>query len=212
MPPRHAIEQALDLARIPALARTAAVPPIPANVVELMRVAAASPQACDAAVAATGESREVLIEAARFYLQQMLFRPDADSYRILGIEPGASRATARRHMHWLLQWLHPDRQGGWDGAYADRVLKAWREVSASAELAHPPHANNNGYAAAKNGTAAAIRLPWIKRPLRRKHGGRSRAPSALWALPAGSIILLLALAYYFGPGKSIATIAALWEF
>ena len=73
-----------------------------------------------------------MIEASRFYLQQVLFRPDADCYRILGIEPTASRATARSHMRWLLQWLHPDRNhNSWDAVYAERVLKAWREVSAS---------------------------------------------------------------------------------
>src|SRR5215472_196332 len=126
----HVIELALDLARMPALARTSAVPPLPPNVIELMRIAAASPEACQVAAAKTGEPTSVLIEAARFYLQQMLFRADADSCRILGIEPTASRATARDHMRWLMEWLHPDRNNNsWDGVYAERVLKAWREVS-----------------------------------------------------------------------------------
>src|SRR6516162_11817042 len=128
----HVIELALDLARMPALARRSAVPPLPPNIVELMRIAAGSPEACRAAVAQTGEPRHVVIEAARFYLQQILFRPDADCYRILGIEPTASRETARSHMRWLLEWLHPDRNNNsWDAVYAERVLKAWREVSAA---------------------------------------------------------------------------------
>src|SRR2546429_255699 len=37
---------------------------------------------------------------------------------------------ARRHMRCLLQWLHPDVNRDWDSAYAERVLTAWREVSA----------------------------------------------------------------------------------
>src|SRR5215467_9583159 len=128
----HVIELALDLARMPTLARTSVLPAIPRNIIELMRIAAASPEACQAAVAKTGQPTQVVIEAARFYLQQMLFRPEADCYRILGLEPNASRATARSHMRWLLQWLHPDRNhNGWDAVYAERVLKAWREVSAS---------------------------------------------------------------------------------
>src|SRR6516165_9674842 len=127
----HVIELAVDLARMPALARTSAVPPLPPNIIELMRIAAASPEACQIAAAKTGEPIAVLIEAARFYLQQVLFRADADCYRILGIEPTASRATARDHMRWLMEWLHPDRNNNsWDGVYAERVLKAWREVSA----------------------------------------------------------------------------------
>src|SRR5215469_18277709 len=128
----HVIELALDLARMPALARRSVVA-LPPNVIELMRIAAANPEACRDAVAQTGEPRHVVIEAARFYLQQVLFRPDADCYRILGIQPTASRATAREHMRWLLEWLHPDRNNNnsWDVVYAERVLKAWREVSAA---------------------------------------------------------------------------------
>src|SRR6478672_2752365 len=124
---QHAIDLALDLARMPALARTSVVPALPPNIIELMRIAAASPEACEAAVARTGEPATVVVEAARFYLQQVLFRPEADCYRILGIEPATSRATARSHMRWLLEWLHPDRNGNsWDAIYAERVLRAWR--------------------------------------------------------------------------------------
>ena len=84
---RHVIDFALDLARMPALARSSVQPALPPNIVELMRIAAACPEACEAAVAETGEPVAVVIEAARFYLQQVLFRPDADCYRVLGIEP-----------------------------------------------------------------------------------------------------------------------------
>src|SRR5262249_34013208 len=128
----HAIDFALDLARFPALARTSVAPALPPNILELIRIAAACPEACEAAVVRTGEPPPVLIEAARFYLEQVLFRPEADCYRILGIEPGAPRETARNHMRWLLEWLHPDRNSNsWDAVYAERVLKAWREVSNS---------------------------------------------------------------------------------
>ena len=128
----HVIEYALDFARMPALARSSVAPTLPPNIVELMRIAAGLPEACEAAVATSGVAAPVVIEAARFYLQQALFRPEADCYRILGIDPGASRATARNHMRWLLEWLHPDRNNNsWDAVYAERVLKAWREVSAS---------------------------------------------------------------------------------
>src|SRR5262245_9447020 len=132
MAQQHVIELALELSRMPALARTSVLPPLPPNIIELMHIAAASPVACELAVAATGEPTPGVIEAARFYLQHLLFRPDADCYRILVIEPNASRATARSHMRWLLQWLHPDRnRNSWDAVYTERVLKAWREVSAS---------------------------------------------------------------------------------
>lgn len=205
---RHAIDLALDLARIPALARSSVVPPILPNILELMRIAAASPPACSAASAATGEPAQVLIDAARFYLQHVLFRPDADCYRILGISPGASRTTARSHMRWLLQWLHPDRNSGWDGAYAERVLAAWHEVSISGGyVAEPQFAPASARASAR-GFSASIRLPWIERPIRRPRRLRRRFGG--WALRASLLVVLLALLsaiYYFDPEKTVAMIS-----
>ena len=194
----HVIELALDLARMPALARSSVVPPLPANLIELMRIAAASPEACQAAVAQTGEPRHVVIEAARFYLQQVLFRPDADCYRILGVQPATSRATAREHMRWLLEWLHPDRNtnnNSWDVVYAERVLKAWREVSN--ESAAKPNLTLARASADQNKKrrSRAIRLTWIERPVQ----GRSLAirnpygAFVLWAVPIGLGIVVLAL-------------------
>src|SRR5262245_57343431 len=125
------IDLALDLARMPALAHSMEAPPIPTDIFEVMRIAAGAPEACQLASRATGQTAAVLIETARFYLQQVLLRPDADSYRVLGLPSGASRELARRHMRCLLQWLHPDVNRDWDSVYAERVLSAWREVSAS---------------------------------------------------------------------------------
>jgi len=192
----HVIELALDIARMPALARGPGMPPLPPNIIELMRVAAGSPEACRVAVARTGEPTAVVIEAARFYLQQALFRPEADCYRILGIHPTASRAAARDHMRWLLEWLHPDRNNnGWDAVYAERVLKAWREVSAakgaSAKSSFARESSNEK----KKARLRTNRLPWIERPME----GRSlvmRSPYRafiLWAMPTGLVIIFLAL-------------------
>src|SRR5215470_13834186 len=159
----HVIDLALDLARMPALARSRGAPAIPANIIELMQIAAGSPEACQAAVAKSGESSAIVIEAARFYLQQVLFRPDADCYRILGIQPSASRATAREHMRWLLEWLHPDRNtnsNSWDTVYAERVLKAWREVS-NGSAAKPSFELSRGSSVQKRKRRRpATRLPW----------------------------------------------------
>jgi len=190
----HVIELALDLARMPVLARSSVAPPLPPNVIEIMRIAAAVPEACQAAVARTGEPRHVVIEAARFYLQQVLFRPDADGYRILGIQPAASRATAREHMRWLLEWLHPDRNtnnNGWDTVYAERVLKAWREVSAANGAPKPSFAVASAQTRKRRGPAT--RLPWIERPVQ---GGSLANPYrtfVLWAVSTGVVIIVLAL-------------------
>ncbi len=186
----HAIELALDLARMPALARTSVAPPVPPNVIELMRIAADSPEECQAAVAKTGEPKRVVIEAARFYLQQVLFRPGADCYRILGIEPSASRATARDHMRWLLEWLHPDRNNNsWDAVYAERVLKAWREVSAANGSAARPNSSVMRATSIKKkrGGIQAIGLPWIERPRARQSLATQSFYHTfiIWAVPTG---------------------------
>jgi hypothetical protein len=198
MAQRHVIELALDLARMPALARSSGAPAPPPDIIEIMRIAAGSPEACEAAVAKTGEPTAVVIEAARFYLQSVLFRPEADCYRVLGIEPTASRTTARTHMRWLLQWLHPDRNNNsWDAVYAERVLKAWREVSATNGPAGKPKDARVGAPSnkKKNGDIGATWVPWIDHSVKRRSLGIRSSYRAfiMWAVPAGLVILFLAL-------------------
>ena len=159
------IDLALDLARMPALAHSIEAAPIPTDIFEVMRIAAGAPEVCQLAAQATGQRPAVLIEAARFYLQQVLLRPDADPYRVLGLPPGASRELARRHMRCLLQWLHPDVNKDWDSAYAQRVLTAWREVSADI----PRPANSRSHVLAEPNSKAPLdrgprRRPWIENP------------------------------------------------
>ena len=183
---------------MPALARSSVAPALPPNIMELMRIAAAAPEACEAAVANSGEPATVVIEAARFYLQQALFRPEADCYRILGIGPGASRATARNHMRWLLEWLHPDRNNNsWDAVYAERVLKAWREVSAADRYAarldaSPARASSNNK---KRSSRQGVRLPWIEFSMQpRSFAIRSSSRAfIIWAVPTGLVIIFLGL-------------------
>ena len=206
MQPR-AIDLALDLARMPALARAPVVPPIPANVIEIMQIAAASPKACEEAAAATGEPAHVLVEASRFYLQQLLFRPESDSYRVLGLHPGASRAAARKHMRWLMQWLHPDRSSGLEEVYAARVLKAWREISGSEPV---PVADKDRFAARGANGHSATRVPWVKLPARRRRTSMGRA-IVVWLLPAGAVIVFFAFwsaVYFLGPDQMAAMIGA----
>ena len=159
------INLALDLARMPALAHAIEKFALPTDIFEVMRIAAGAPEVCQLASQATGRPPAVLIEAARFYLQQVLLRPDADAYRVLGLPPGASRELARRHMRCLLQWLHPDVNRDWDSAYAERVLNAWREVSAN--ISDP--SNSRSHVPTGPGSKASVdcgprRMPWIEEP------------------------------------------------
>jgi hypothetical protein len=158
------IALALDLARIPALAQSIEKPPLPTDILEIMRIAAGSPEICQSVSQETGQPPAVLIEAARFYLQQMLLGCDADPYRVLGLPPGASRELARSHMRCLLHWLHPDVNRDWDSVYAERVLKAWREVSADI---NSPNSRSHMLTGPRSGgsvTGPRTRVPWIVKP------------------------------------------------
>lgn len=203
---RHVIESALDFARMPALGLSSVVPPLPADIVEIMRIAAAHPKACQDASDATGEPAHALIEAARFYLQQLLFRPEADCYRILGLRQGASRVTARTHMRWLLQWLHPDRNDRLEAVYAERVVKAWREFSASSGSSK---ISNDCRHAARGADEPAppFRVPWIENPNKgsRLRGRSAYLTMAVWVIP-GLLVVLVALSsalYFFGFGSTL---------
>ncbi|MGH6702545.1 MAG: J domain-containing protein [Bradyrhizobium sp.] len=214
MTQRHAIDQALDLARMPALARSSVAPPIPSDILEIIRVAAVNLQDCQSAVMTTGEPAKVLVEAARFYLQHVLFRPDADSYRILGIEPTTSRATARSHLRWLLEWLHPDRNRDLDAVYAERVLKAWQDISAAkaspmrpVHFVHKPAADKE-----KRNGSASVRLPWIRlqNEYAKKQRRKSRRAFMVFAVPMSLTIACMTIwtifyYFYLEPSAAIAS-------
>jgi hypothetical protein len=158
---------------MPVLAQSIDRPPLPSDIFEVMRIAAGSQEVCQSAARATGQPAAVLIEAARFYLQQVLLRPDADPYRVLGLPPGASRELARRHLRCLLQWLHPDVNRDLDSVYTERVLKAWREVSVSSDHARVSNSRAYGLAGRRArmpvNPGSRLRMPWIEKPQKKMH-------------------------------------------
>ena len=166
-----------------------AASPLPHDVLDVIRIAAESPEACHAAALASGQPERALIEAARFYVQQILLRPEADCYRILGLRPGDSREKARAHMRWLLEWLHPDRNHGWDAIYAKRIVKAWREVAAGSAAASQRSEKPFGN---KRNRRFAVRLPLIKQPIQSAWAEKKsylRFPAAA-VLAAGVVTIL----------------------
>ncbi|MBK9654715.1 MAG: J domain-containing protein [Rhodanobacteraceae bacterium] len=102
---------------------------LPDDVGLVIRIAAGEAAALDNAVESTGESSEVMVEASVFFLQQILFAPTADPYRVLGVGADAAQELLRENYRWLMKWLHPDRnQDGWEAVYADRVNMAWQDL------------------------------------------------------------------------------------
>jgi hypothetical protein len=102
---------------------------LPDELAQVIRLAAGEDAALQGAVDTTGEVPETLVEASVFFLQQVLFAPGADSYRVLGADADSSQERLRENYRWLMKWLHPDRnQDGWEAVYADRVNVAWQDL------------------------------------------------------------------------------------
>ena len=121
-----ALKLAIDLFHSPARARALRSAALPEGIVEVIRVAADDGKSVESAARALGRSKEMVREAAEFYIEQVLLFPGADSYRVLGVNPDAGYDELRRNMALLLRWLHPD--GGRHGArevLASRVTHAW---------------------------------------------------------------------------------------
>lgn len=136
-PAAQILETALALQRAPGERFRLRERPLPPGVIYLIEVAAGSPQALQAAAAELGEPEQVVLEAARFYLEQVLFADaDADAYRVLGLAPDVPHDTIRLHQRWLQRWLHPDRaQAGDASVFATRVNQAFAQLR-SPELRH----------------------------------------------------------------------------
>lgn len=138
MPGQGALLHALELTQSPHLAAAMRRQELPSDVIVPIRLAAGCPETAWEAMQSTQLSSEILRDAARTYLQLVLFTDEGDCYRVLGVQRGASRSQMREHMRWLLEWLHPDRNSGeWESVYAERVIQAWRDAKTGVAPATP---------------------------------------------------------------------------
>src|SRR5262249_19669340 len=117
-----ALEAALYLMHSPSQVRLIRPRPLPDGVDVLLRIAANDSDTIRRATQWLGRSPETIQQAAAFFIEQILFFPDADSYRVLGTTAEASNGDLRRNMALLLRWLHPDLdpQSEWS-VFARRV-------------------------------------------------------------------------------------------
>lgn len=162
---------------------------MPSDIEEVLKVAA-SREACTEAAEEFGVGADTLQLAARLYLKQVLFHDHADCYRILGIDPDVSRETARRHLAWLLRWLHPDRNSGWDSAYAERVVAAWREVSRPRRGAEPEPARSEFSSRKRRPPRRATAAKRKLRPRARGIGWLLLAIAGIGIVAAGGVALI----------------------
>jgi hypothetical protein len=99
--------------------------PLPGGVIALLKLAGGS--APDPVSAALGPPDE-LRAAARFFIEQVLFRHGGSHYRVLGLDPGASIEQIKEHHRLLMRMFHPDRErhaDDWKDAFATRINLAY---------------------------------------------------------------------------------------
>jgi hypothetical protein len=128
-----ALRVALELMHLPSQVLHANSRPIPDGMLILLRVAAGDENAIKRAAELTGRAEHVIREAAAFFIEQILFSPGGDSYRVLGANSDAASEDLRRNMILLLKWLHPDvqHQGGRQterSIFARKVALAWDDL------------------------------------------------------------------------------------
>jgi hypothetical protein len=123
------IRVAIELMHVPSRVRIARTERLPAGVDLLLRIAAGEAEAERTAIASTGRPRELIRQAAIFFIEQVLLCPNSDSYRVLGTDSQASTGELRRNMALLIKWLHPDHDpGGQCSMFASRVIHAWDDL------------------------------------------------------------------------------------
>ena len=131
-----AVVAALDMHQSPSTVRLAQRAPLPSGTSFLLEIAAGEADAIELACRKTGRSEERLREAAGFFVEQVLLRPECDSYRVLGGALQSAPQELRRNMAYLLKWLHPDvaSNNGIAGelldrsVFANRVTQAWEDL------------------------------------------------------------------------------------
>jgi hypothetical protein len=124
-----ALEAAFYLMQSPSQVRLIRSRPLPDGVDVLLRIAANDADTIRQATLWLGRSPETIQQAAAFFIEQILFFPDADSYRVLGTTAEARNGDLRRNMALLLRWLHPDLDPhGERSVFAPRVTRAWNDL------------------------------------------------------------------------------------
>jgi len=196
-----ALRAALYVTAIPSGCAQLRNAPLSAGVGLLLRIVANESGAIEFYAARIEKPPEALREAAAFYLEQAMFAPQADSYRVLGASRHASAAELRRNLALLCRWLHSDIcEELHRSVFFLRVIQAWnnlktpeRRAAYDAVLnarAAPPSVSRIAEASggisgvgagAKESSLQGMRLGKRTRK-KRMSGPRSSRPRGLWRL------------------------------
>ena len=139
---------------------------LPADVEELLLAAGGSPVRLAGLAETFALPASEVLQAARFFVQELLLHADADAYRVLGVAADADDATIKRHFRALQQWLHPDRLANSpESVYSARVNHAWdllrtpqRRTAFDAAAAAAAAEVSDGHSSTARGSANSVRV------------------------------------------------------
>ncbi len=179
MPDKMALRVAIDLLHVPSQVRLVRSEPLPRGVPVLLRIAAGDDTAEREAADQTVRPRDVVRRAAAFFIEQILFAPDTDSYRVLGSAPQASAVELRGNAALLLKWLHPDRDPqGERSIFVSRVTEAWNNLKTpERRAAYDELRRSSSERKSRNKAARRGNRKKLIAALRRRQGRGSDAPS-----------------------------------
>lgn len=195
-----ALEFALALYQSPSLAAATRRRALPDDLFEVIRIAAGDTEGTQAALARSGATATVVREASQLYLETVLFDPEADHYRVLGVAPGADESQMREHRRWLLKWLHPDRGDDWDAVYAARVQQAWQQLRDPERRAGYDEALGDPDEWAPEASGPPLRPVWTARALPREESPTPVRHTGAWVAIAALPLFLIGQAWIFWPG------------
>lgn len=169
MRPNLALEAALAVSRAPNMVRQLRRQPLPSGITLLLQMLSGDAHALTEATRLSSLDENDVTEVVELYvLRVMLFR-GAPAHRVLGVEDGAERGQIRRHMGYLMGWLHPDKSGNtWRVAFSRRVMEAWRQVDGGDEACAP----RPPFSQRSQNRKPMFVLPWISLPAERQFWGR----------------------------------------
>ena len=167
-----AVKAAVELLHVPSRVRRARQQPLPSGLLPILQIAAGDEVVSTFAAASLDRPPELLVEASRFFIEQILLSPDADSYRVLGVARSATAGELRRNMALLLRGLHPDLDSGTRSIYTARVTAAWENLKTGDRRAAYEKDRRRPRSRHGQRHIKPVRR-WIRRPLS-QHGSRWR--------------------------------------
>ncbi len=124
-----AVEAALFAVAAPGRQDLAPPRVLPGGALDLIRVAAEDRSHAQLLASRFGVDVRRIEDAALHFVHAVMFHPDSDHFRVLGVRADDDDETLKLHFRWLQKWLHPDRDPeGWVSVYAERVNIAWAQL------------------------------------------------------------------------------------